>query len=394
MRIGFDCTAILPDYVGGVNTYNLGLIKGLVELDDDNYQYIIFCTSKNIKLFSGFQNNCRIIILDEASYYIRKIFRIIPYLLNSKFLWKLFWNIYTRVFQIKTKIENQCDILYTGTTILNIYNLSVPTVLSLHDIQEYHFPEFFTWHELRLRNLAVYNSVNSANIIQVSSEYIKSDLLQHFRFLKESQICVIPEGVDILKFNQDYKIDIHAKYGIPENFIFYPAQLWKHKNHLILLQTLYNINRKNGMEIPLVLTGGKYGAYKTIMEYIENKKLNKVFYLGKVPIEDLISLYKSATYLISTSLHESSCMPVLEAAAAGLPIIASNIAPNIEMSKILQINLFDLSNEHDLKRILVSLWTNQNIRKDQIASNKLNVEYYSWKNCALRYLSLFSKLAI
>jgi len=44
-------------------------------------------------------------------------------------------------------------------------------------------------------------------------------------------------------------------------------------------------------------------------------------YVGKVSFQDMVALYQMAAFMITATLHESSSLPILEAAAAGTPII-------------------------------------------------------------------------
>ena len=97
--------------------------------------------------------------------------------------------------------------------------------------------------------------------------------------------------------------------------------------------------------------------------------------------------------LITAVLYESSSLPIIEAAASGLPIIASNTPPNIEMSKFLTMNLFDPNNVDELEAILFNCWNDSEIQK-QSESNKINVKRYSWNRIAKEYMYEFNQLHI
>ena len=232
-------------------------------------------------------------------------------------------------------------------------------------------------------------SAKYANYIQASSHFIKEDLLKFYGNLSENQIIVIPEGVNISEFNEPKNdSDLCKKYNLPENFIFLPAQLWKHKNHITVLRALHSLKIR-GHSIPLVMTGQKYSASKEIFNYINENNLTDIYYLGKVPFKDLVALYQKASFLITAVLYESSSLPVLEAAAAGTPIIASNTPPNIEMSSILSINLFSPLDENELADLIDELWNDKKTISDQIKHNNENIVYYSWENAASKYIKYF-----
>lgn len=389
MRIGIDCLYADPNYCGGINTYLFGLLSGFAQVGT-KHQFVLFCSDANKLLFEKFRrhhNFSVIVIPTKRNIIIRKLVAIAGSLNNTR-LWTILMNIIMRNTE---RIVNQaCDILYCPNTVLSIYNYKIPTLLSMHDIQQYHFPEFFTREELLLRKVTFEASALHATFFQASSQFIKDDLLTHFQNLKSDQISVIPEGVDIKTFQKPLKNlpDVHLKYALSEKYLYFPAQLWKHKNHITVLKALENISRTRGIQLPLVMTGAKYSAYDEIMAFIESNNMNYVRYLGKVDFEELIALYRNAHFMISSVLYESSSLPILEACASGTPVIASRTAPNVEMSKKLKLNLFEPTDVDALVNLILSIWDDDTKRKNQIDFNSENIYLYSWENIAKLYFDL------
>lgn len=390
MRIGINCIDTNPAYAGGVNTYTLGVISGLCQLNS-THSIQIYVTSANKHIFQSFEKKGQIELIE------------CPVPLNArKWSWRAFRTgipfLYEKVVnlayaKIRAVIEHHSDILYTPTSNLLYYKSSIPNVLSMHDIQHVHFPEFFSKLELQHREMTYGASAKNAHYLQASSQYIKEDLMSYFNFLNAQQIPVIPEGVNGEIFQRKGEdSSVVDKYKIPKKYLFYPAQLWHHKNHLFLLKALMEVKGKHGVSIPLVLTGQKFSASDAIFKYIEENKISDVFYLGKVPLDDLVALYHNATFVISTSLHESSSLPLLEAAAAGTPAIASDIPPNVEMAKNLAINIYKGSSVDSLVELLLKIWKDEELRKEQVHHNLKAIDTYSWKNIVLQYISFFEKI--
>tara|TARA_B110000444_G_C18832167_1_gene593834 strand:+ start:1133 stop:2323 length:1191 start_codon:yes stop_codon:yes gene_type:complete len=395
MKIGIDCQSIDLEYKGGINTYLFGLIEGLLKINS-NHQLVVFVNKGKKDPFVKKLNSSKINVIELTNHsgLLRKIIVLIPFLFKSVYFWELFHNIYNNFFLVNKKIEKNCDILYSASTTINSYNLKVPTIVSMHDIQQYHFPEFFSKYELNLRNLNFVNTAKNVTFIQASSQFIKHDLLKHFSNLRKEQIVVINEGVNYEKFQQIYSSDILEKYNLPNRFLFYPAQLWEHKNHITILKALNEI-KKNNDEIPLVLCGAKYSAFFQINEFIKKNKFKKIIYLGKVPEEDLLSLYQNASFLIVAALYESSSLPILEAAAAGLPIIAASTPPNVEYGSYFKINYFEPTNYKELSLLLKKLFSLNNDIHDEIKFNKNNIMNFTWSIQANKYIQfLESKIEI
>lgn len=390
MRIGFNATGINPNYQGGVYTYSMGLLSGLVsEIKDDSLQ--IYVTQLNKDHFDNFKIHPNIVLhvlpfnkKKVKFYYI--LVTILSYI-NSESIHEKFVNfIYRKWSKI---MSEKSDVIYTPTTTILPYNFNVPTVLSIHDIQQAIYPNFFSRRELLRRKITYLLSVKNSTYIQSSSSFMKKHLLEYYKFLNEENIIVIPEGVDILKFSVKTKISITDKHKIPKKFLYFPAQLWPHKNHITLLKALQKLSER-GVIIPLVMTGSAYSGSKEIFDYIKKHRMNFVYYLGMVSHQDVVALYQEAWYFITATLYESSSLPFLEAAAAGTLIIASNTPPNIEMEKNIKAELFNPNNIDELTELLNRLWTDISIKDDVKKKNKMRVQNYAWNEIAKKYKYIFN----
>lgn len=391
MIIGINCIGIDPEYSGGINSFTTGLLDAFARIDT-NHRFNIFITKYN-KLFFNKYSSIRHFQITEVELPSKRFINIEWKSIKFNSAW-IYKNVRNIVYRKQMRfIDNNCNILYTPTTTLFSYNSHVVNVLSMHDIQQVHFPYFFSKLELLIRKITYYLSAKNVDFIQTSSNYITEDFLKYFSFLKREQLVCISEGVDIDNFKTSGKpTAVLNKYNLPDKFVFFPAQLWHHKNHITLLKALLWIKEEKRISIPLILTGAKYSSSKDVFDFIEKNKLNNVFYLGKIPFEDIIRLYQCASFLITTSLHESSCLPILEAAAAGVPIIASDISPNIEMSKNICMNLFPVKDYVALGELILKLWNDNKLISEQVKSNLVSIEKYSWNNVAKKYLTLFEKI--
>ena len=396
MRIGINCQSIYIPYEGGINTYIFGLLNGFIKIGSKN-EFVIFLnkgqTQEFNKKFNLENSNIRVIELSNTRSLYKKIIMFLPYILNSRRLWKLFNDLFALMTGDKIKIENNCDILYTPSTVSNIYQLKIPTVVSMHDIQHVHYPHFFSQHDLRIRNLTFENTALYVDYIQASTNFIKNDLLSHFRNIKKNQIFVINEGVDGKKFNKDVETSILKKYSLPDKYFFYPAQLWKHKNHLTLLYAINFLKKKNKI-VNLVLTGEEYAYNNEVTKYIEKERLNNVFYLGKVNFEELLALYINSHYVIAGALYESSSLTIYEAAVMGVPILASKIPCHVEQSRDYDVKFFEPEDYIKLAEIFEFLFykESQIARKRIIENNQISVNQNTWENIAKLYIKKFREI--
>jgi glycosyltransferase involved in cell wall biosynthesis len=115
-------------------------------------------------------------------------------------------------------------------------------------------------------------------------------------------------------------------HGLEAGYLFYPAQLWPHKNHATLLLALAQLKDEAGHCPHLVLTGSDKGNGGHLRDMVRSLRLeHRVHFLGFVPREQLIELYRHALALVYPSLFGPENLPPLEAFALGCPVIAADV---------------------------------------------------------------------
>src|ERR1700737_4525534 len=307
MRVGIDCLRIDQDYVGGVNTFTQGLLNGFVA-GGNGHAFRLYVSEENQAWFNNFSHQpgfeC-VVVKHENRLWKKGVCG--ASLLTGNSVW--YERISDFAYGVAGKtMDDECDVIYTPTVALRYFNAKKPTVLSMHDLQHLHYPEFFSYAQRLSRKIRYGASARHANYLQASSRYIKADLLRNFPKLAAEQIEVISEGVQsqVFSIRQPGVDTIRQRYQLAERFLFYPAQLWPHKNHLKLFKALQWVQKHTGQKIPLVLTGAAYGATSEIHRFLREKSMMEVRYLGIVPFADLVALHQSAAFLIMPSLHESS----------------------------------------------------------------------------------------
>jgi glycosyltransferase involved in cell wall biosynthesis len=392
LRIGVSCLQVDPLSVGGVNSYTLGLLEGFLNVAD-GHQFRIFVAPDNYHLFQHFahRENCRVIVIGGRLCGIKKLCCRAVLLSHSPKVYKFTSDL---LFEDARKVmDAEADILYIPTVVLQWFHGCKPTVLSMHDIQQVHHPEFFSWSRRLSRRITYGLSARYATYLQASSNYIKTDFLEFFRELSPDQIEVIPSGVNIDRFSRSVDgSDVAERYAIPERFLFLPAQLWPHKNHLTILNALKKIEQEQGTKIPLVMSGARFTSARKIFDFISENQMDYVHYLGKVSEDNMVALFQKADFMITATLHESSSLPILEACAAGTPVIASRIPPIEELAETLELNLFDPLDVNGLARLIYALWNDPQTAAAQAAANRRKIDAFSWNNTARRYVRLFEKI--
>lgn len=391
MSVGVNCLQVDPSYVGGVTTYILGLLEGFANIDS-GCQFRLFVTEDNKGLFSGYSGraNFDVITVNDKLLSLKSKICRAALLSHSGGFFRVVSDLAFK--DIQRRFDSESDVVYTPTPVLRYFNSQKPTVLTMHDIQHYHYPEFFGRLRLLSRRITYDLSARYACYLHANSRYTKEDFLRQFTWIPEDRIEIIPPGVSVARFGTPADTEfLRGKYEIPDRFLFYPAQLWPHKNHITVLKALKKIEKENGLKIPLVLTGAKYSAADQIEGFVKDQGMDYVRYLGAIPTEDIVPIYQKATFLIMATLHESGGFPILESAAAGTPIIASRIPPFEEFGEQLQLNFFEPLDANELASLILSLWGNEKMAAAQTAYNREHIALYSWESAAQKYVELFRR---
>ena len=385
MRIGVDCLRADSAYVGGLNTYIHGLLSGFAAAGEA-HRFQLYVTSENRGRFEKYEalGNFELFAVDRLWFSWRQNLCRIALLHRKPEHYQRMAN---KIFRpVREWMEANSDLIYTPTVSLLSFDYRKPTLLSMHDIQYLHYPEFFSWPQRRSRQIACALSARHASYFQASSEFIRRDLLTHFPEIAAEQIVVIPEGVTLGVFSNPRDTHVSERHRLPERFLLLPAQLWPHKNHLTVLRALRHLQREHGLKIPLVMTGARFSAASAIFRYIDHENMDQVCYLGVVSFNELVELYQRAALVLAPGFYESNSLPVLEAAAAGTAVLASRIPPNQELEQVLHLNLFDSHDEYGLARLILELWRDPASCREQAAHNRENIGVFSWENAARRYL--------
>jgi glycosyltransferase involved in cell wall biosynthesis len=392
VRLGVDLTKFSDSYLGGVSTFALGLTHGLISSVARSDHIVLLATSRNRDdLTLRFRHsNVSVVEIEEARRH-RYMIALLAYLGFFCRTFRLPY-LYDRLFRsdVASKVESAVDVLIAPMTTLSLPAGRVPSILCVHDIQHEYHPEYFSFRERAARWGSYRLSCWAASAVQASSQFVKDCLLEKFRFLPADKIFVAPEGVDFEAFNPEAPMEPPPSRADIEagSFLFYPAQLWPHKNHLLLVEALAAFRQRNGFEMPCLLTGQDCGMLQPIMDAIGRSRLSKVRYLGKVPMEQLLWLYANCRAVLALGLHESSSLPLREGAVFGKPLICSDIPPNKELARDLFVLPFACRSPADLSARFDELISYSPMLAEKSMQNKSGVRRFNWETIARQYIAI------
>ena len=229
----------------------------------------------------------------------------------------------------------------------------------------------------------------------VSFNHVKRDIINFFNIGEENvSVCPPPfaENWFVKEKETEWKETV-KKYNLKRKFLLYPAATWQHKNHLKLLAAFKAI-RDDGLDYDLVCTGNKTDFYyNTIKNRIEELNLSDaVYFLGIVPEEDLISLYKNTSLVVIPTLYADGRGPLYEALTYQIPVICSNVTslPDTISNDDFTFNPNNVEKlAHKMKKGL----EDEGFRKRNIENSKMRMEYYEKIDYSGNFINVFQNVS-
>jgi glycosyltransferase involved in cell wall biosynthesis len=152
---------------------------------------------------------------------------------------------------------------------------------------------------------------------------------------------------------------------LPEHFIFYPANLWPHKNHLGLLRARAAL-RDAGLKVNAVFCGRAEPGSEAIFEAVARMNLNsQVTYLDYIENNETVAIYRRATALVMPTFFGPTNIPPLEAFALGCPVCVSDVYGMREQVGDAAL-LFDPSSDLEIADVVARVWTDEALRQSLV----------------------------
>lgn len=199
-------------------------------------------------------------------------------------------------------------------------------VFFIHDLLPLEYPEYFrdtefARHQRRIKNLADYG----AGAI-VSTEVVKKSLSNYLDQLgrKDFPILIAPMPIAPTFFEPEQN---NASISTPPYFV-QCGTLEPRKNHLMLLNVWRELVARYGTNAPkLVLVGARGWENENIIDMLERSPSlhGHVLEVSGLATPNLKRLLKGARALLMPSFAEGFGLPLAEALALGVPVIASDI---------------------------------------------------------------------
>jgi len=372
MKIGINARFLAKPYTG-IGQYSYNLLQALSKIDHEN-EYLLFTTDLvDIPLSEQFRQ----IRVPEKEF-------------QSPSLKAAHWKHVLLPQEMKKWNVNLAHYLYPSNTGKSI---GVPVVVTVHDVIPWVLPAYSKRFRSKITNFMTKSAIKKADHIITVSEFSKEEIMRVMKIDKK-KITVThlapPLGAES---------DLPEGLALRRDYLLYVGGYDERKNIPALLDA-YQKHIANHYAIDLVLVGAENQGLE---QYITDKYCERV--AGKYPVKpkgsivftphllsgELASLYKHAKALVHPSFYEGFNLPLVEAMAAGIPIICSDIPVNHEVTEE-NAYFMDPTNADTIGIGIHEFLNNKKLQHSITKGGALRCKDFSWEKCAEETLAVYNQL--
>jgi glycosyltransferase involved in cell wall biosynthesis len=180
---------------------------------------------------------------------------------------------------------------------------------------------------------------------------------------------------------------------LPRPYALFVGTIQPRKNLVRLAQAYARLLAAHGVQWDLVLAGGEGWLSQGMIEQIDalglGDRMHRLGYVNEGALEPLLA---GARFFCYVSLYEGFGLPVLEAQARGVPVMAANNSslPEVAGDAALLVDPLDVDAIADA---MLRLSSDEDLRQKLIAAGYINVARFSWEKAARETLAVLVEAA-
>lgn len=274
-----------------------------------------------------------------------------------------------------------------------IVRMDCPVVATLHDALPISHPEWCSARLRGLKNWAQRRAVRRADHVIALSRFGAAELLTWFG-IDERRVSVVPNGVDADWFTPVDTQTLAAtldRHGLHQGYYLFVGTLQPRKNIERVLDAWEGLPERLRRARQLVIVGAPGWRCEQLVARLLAARQNgaQVVWLDQVADgATLRALYAGAGVFVFASLYEGFGLPVLEAFAAGVPVLASNSSslPEVSAGAACEVDAHDVGAIGAAMRQLAG---DEALRARCIAAGRVRARQLSWTDTASRTAAVY-----
>ncbi len=259
---------------------------------------------------------------------------------------------------------------------------SRPLVTVVHDVAFQLFPHFFTpAQRIWMRRTIPFTLRRAAGVVSVSN-FTKDEIVRVFGVPPE-RITVAHNGVDPIFADPTVRAS-----PLEPPFFLSVGNLQPRKNLPTLIGAFARaLELRPDLPERLVIVGKEVQDVEAIHRQAEElRRRGRVIFTGYLKDEQLVGLIQRATAFAYPSVYEGFGLPPVEAMAAGIPALVSDIPVMREIVGDAALRLPPTDDEA-WAQALIEVTSDEALRSTMIERGRARVALYTWERCARQVLS-------
>jgi glycosyltransferase involved in cell wall biosynthesis len=273
--------------------------------------------------------------------------------------------------------------LFLSTDGFGSLRATVPQTLVIHDLSFEHRPQDLRLSHRWFQQYFVPRYARNAERLVTVSSFSRDDLVRKYH-IPEGKINIVPNGVS----EQFHPLPgpairkVREKYAGSRPYFLFVGALQPRKNIVNLLLAYEQFCRQTDEEVDLLIVGGDMHKTREIIKTHRSMKCgSKVHFTGRVPDVELVQLMGAALALTFVPFFEGFGIPVIEAMAAGIPVICSNSSslPEVGGGSVCYVAPESVD---EIADAMIKIYTDKDYAGVLISSGKERSGSYTWERSA------------
>lgn len=266
-----------------------------------------------------------------------------------------------------------------------------PKVMTICDLTHIKYPETQPAARIRAAEKYCRRGIDAGATIVTISQFVAREISNHYA-IDHSRIFVTPLAASdrfVMRSSDDVSSTLRELNLAYKSFFLCLSTIEPRKNLEFSLLSHQLMPEGVRRKYPLVIVGASGWLIDSLKPFIaKGVTEGSVMVLGYVHDETIIDLLSSATALLFPSKYEGFGLPVIEAMACGLPVLAPNNSAIPEVAGE-AAEYIDLNDPKSCSELMLCLAEDARLCSELSRKGREQSKLFSWEACARKTVDAY-----